>query len=227
MAKRIQLVGHLDAAELFERYRVAADQVVRSQVQIIWLLTSGKSLAEVAAASGYSTRWIQKLIHRYNTGGAAAWAFDAHRLGLKPITRRLWARKGQRPIARVNHRYQWLYLYGFLEFSSGEVVWYLFNTVNIEAFQKTLEARERGADTDKIIILVLDNAGWHTTEKIKPPEGLILLFLPPDTPELQPAERRWPLANEAVVNTSFPPWPTIWPTSCGRWLCRRRSSTGH
>ena len=72
MAKRIQLVGRLDAAELFERYRAAADRVARSQFQIIWLLTSGESLAEVAAASGYSTRWIQKLIHRYNAGGAAA-----------------------------------------------------------------------------------------------------------------------------------------------------------
>ena len=72
MAERIQLIGHLGAAELFERYRAAADRVARSQLQIIWLLTSGKSLAEVAAASGYSTRWIQKLIHRDNAGGAAA-----------------------------------------------------------------------------------------------------------------------------------------------------------
>jgi len=72
MAKRLQLVGHLDAAALFERYRAAADRVERSQLQIIWLLTSGKSLAEVAAASGYSTRWIQKLIHRDNAGGSAA-----------------------------------------------------------------------------------------------------------------------------------------------------------
>lgn len=72
MTKQIQLVGHLDAAELFERYRAAADRVARSQLQIIWLLTSGKSLAEVATASGYSTRWIQKLIHRDNAGGAAA-----------------------------------------------------------------------------------------------------------------------------------------------------------
>ncbi len=72
MAKRIQLVGHSDAAELFERYRAAADRVERSQLQIIWLLRRGKSLAEVAAASGYSTHWIQNLIHRYNAGGAAA-----------------------------------------------------------------------------------------------------------------------------------------------------------
>ena len=29
------------------------------------------------------------------------------------------------------------------------------------------------------------------------------MFLPPYTPELQPAERLWPLANEAVANHSF------------------------
>ena len=26
--------------------------------------------------------------------------------------------------------------------------------------------------------------------------------------------------------SSFTPWPTIWPTSCGRWPCRRRWSIG-
>ena len=41
----------------------------------------------------------------------------------------------------------------------------------------------------------LARPGWHVTEEIKPPEGPILLFLPPYTPELQPAERLWPLAN--------------------------------
>ncbi len=83
---------------------------------------------------------------------------------------------------------------------------YLFNTVNIEAFQKTLEAfaRELGAGTDMTIILVLDNAGWHTTEKIKPAEGLILLFLPPYTPELQPAERLWPLVNNIMILIAEP-----------------------
>ena len=139
------------------------------------------------------------------------WAFDEHRLGLKPITRRVWARQGQRPIARVNHRYQWLYLYGFVEPGSGQVVWYLFNTVNIEAFQKTLEAfaRETGAGTDKIIILVLDNAGWHTTEKIKPPEGLLLFFLPPYTPNSSPPNGcgRWP-TRPSSIQASRPSKPS-------------------
>src|SRR4051794_40460412 len=32
------------------------------------------------------------------------WATDEHRIGLKPILRRVWAPKGQRPIALGHHR---------------------------------------------------------------------------------------------------------------------------
>ncbi len=90
--------------------------------------------------------------------------------------------------------------------STGQLVWYLFNTVNVAAFQATIEAfaREAGAGPDKTVILVLDNAGWHISDKITPPEGLHLFPLPPYSPELQPAERLWPLANEAIANRSFP-----------------------
>ena len=33
-------------------------------------------------------------------------------------------------------------------------------------------------------------------------DGVILVFLPPSTPELQPAERLWTLANKAVADNS-------------------------
>ena len=48
-----------------------------------------------------------------------AWAFDEHRLGLKPIIRRIWAPKGQRPKARARPRYQWLYLYAYVQPQTG------------------------------------------------------------------------------------------------------------
>ena len=35
------------------------------------------------------------------------------------------------------------------------------------------------------------------------PEGIHLKFLPSGSPELQPAERLWPLTNEAVANGLF------------------------
>jgi transposase len=43
------------------------------------------------------------------------------------------------------------------------------------------------------VVLVLDNAGWHSSDKLVAPEGLMLAFLPPYSPELQPAERLWEL----------------------------------
>ena len=79
-------------------------------------------------------------------------------------------------------------------------------TVKAEVFSIALErfAKEVGAGKRKRIILVLDRAGWHTAKnKLKVPEGIHLEFLPPHSPELQPAERLWPLSNEGVANRHF------------------------
>lgn len=55
----------------------------------------------------------------------------------------------------------------------------------------------------KEIILVVDGAPWHRTPKLHLPPGLHLAFLPPCTPELQPAERLWPALNEGVANRPY------------------------
>src|SRR5215204_3846381 len=48
------------------------------------------------------------------------WATDEHRIGLKPILRRVWAPQGKRPIALGHHRYKWLYVTAFVQPTSGE-----------------------------------------------------------------------------------------------------------
>ena len=40
------------------------------------------------------------------------WFFDEHRVGLKPILKKVWSKVGHRPEAIVQHRYEWLYVYG-------------------------------------------------------------------------------------------------------------------
>ena len=89
---------------------------------------------------------------------------------------------------------------------TGEVHWLVLPTVNAEVFSIALEsfAGEVGAGKRKRILLVVDGAGWHTAKKrLKVPEGIHLEFLPPHSPELQPAERLWPLSEEAVANRHF------------------------
>ena len=82
-------------------------------------------------------------------------------IGLKPILRRVWAPRGQRPIARGHHRYEWFYVTAFVSPATGESFWYLSTGVDKELFEDTLAlfAREAGAGRDRIILLVLDGAG--------------------------------------------------------------------
>src|SRR5918911_223137 len=72
MWTRFAVAAHLSADELARRYRAARDPVERSRWQMIWLLVSGRPLGEVAAVTGYSTRWVREVVRRYNTEGATA-----------------------------------------------------------------------------------------------------------------------------------------------------------
>ena len=107
----------------------------------------------------------------------------------------------------MQHRFEWRYLVGFVHPASGLTVWHLATAVNIELFSAELEAfaREVGANPTKQIVhvLVLDGADWHASARLCVPEHEHLLFLPPYSPELQPAEHLWPLTNTAVVNRHF------------------------
>jgi transposase len=133
------------------------------------------------------------------------WSEDEHRLGLKPILRRVWARRGERPLARVRPRYEWLYLVGFVHPESGRTSFWLVPRIDAAIFAQVLRAfaEEQQASREKPILLVLDRAGWHVAREIVPPEGVRLVFLPPYSPELQPAERLWSLCDEPLINRSF------------------------
>jgi hypothetical protein len=47
------------------------------------------------------------------------WAQDEARRGLQPVLRRVWAPRGERPIAWVNPRDEWLWVYGFVHPPTG------------------------------------------------------------------------------------------------------------
>jgi len=61
-------------------------------------------------------------------------------------------------------------------------------------------AREAEVGLARIIVLVLDNAGWHGPANLKIPDGIRLIYLPRYSPELQPAETLWALVDEPIVN---------------------------
>ena len=78
------------------------------------------------------------LEQQYPGAQVEVWSFDEHRLGLKPIIRKIWAPVGHRPIAEVDHRYEWTYLYGFVHPSTGDTEWLILPRVNGHWFNQAL-----------------------------------------------------------------------------------------
>src|SRR3954453_2941494 len=63
------LAAHLSPAELGQRYRAARCPVERSHLQIVWLLSLGRSEREVAQVTGYGRRWVGEVARRYEEEG--------------------------------------------------------------------------------------------------------------------------------------------------------------
>jgi transposase len=109
------------------------------------------------------------------------------------------------PTAPSDRHYDWLYVYGLVRPTTGQSWWGLLPTVSTAAMSAALAefARDEGIDATHRAVIVWDGAGGHTSGKLVMPAGIDLVPLPPASPELQPAERLWPLVNEAVANRSF------------------------
>ena len=143
---------------------------------------------------------------RYALARVELWTMDEHRVGLKPILRKVWAKRGKRPVAVIRPQYKWLWVVAFVCPQSGETSWWMVPaTLTARTFTNLLRgfAAERGAGPKARILLVLDNAGWHTGHDVSTPEGVELIPLPPYSPELQPAEHLWGLCDQVLVNRCF------------------------
>lgn len=52
-------------------------------------------------------------------------------------------------------------------------------------------------------ILILDNGAFHHAKKLKLPNNIALLFLPPYSPELNPAEKMWRHFKDKVSMVAY------------------------
>jgi hypothetical protein len=71
---------------------------------------------------------------------------------------------------------------------------------------QALAAFARWADPDgrKVLVLIVDTAGWDVADQLVVPPNVVLHHLPSCTPELQPAEALWALVRETLANKTFP-----------------------
>jgi transposase len=53
-------------------YRKATDPVLRTHLLMVWRVSVGDSLGEVAEMVGYSKKWTTEIVRRYESGGVEA-----------------------------------------------------------------------------------------------------------------------------------------------------------
>lgn len=109
MPRRLSLVSHLSCDTLEQRYRDATDVVARTHYQILWLLASGKTTAQVGEVTGYSLRWIRVIANRYNQHGEMGVGDGRHRNpGAEPLLNEVQqAQLLQALVAPVNESGLW------------------------------------------------------------------------------------------------------------------------
>jgi transposase len=154
---------------------------------------------------GGFARRVRDVVREHPEAEVQVWAEDEGRFGLIPSCRRIWAPKGKRPTMSSRRRYEWRYLFSFVRPQTGETINIIGSTVSAAIMSAVLQefADDAGLGAKRRAVLVLDGAGWHVAKDLRVPEGIHLVFLPPYSPELQPAERLWPIVNEAVANRGF------------------------
>jgi putative transposase len=146
------------------------------------------------------------------------WFQDEMRLGQKNPRTRRWAPRGTRPRATADLRTKSAYLFGAICPARGVGAAIVMPQADTEAMRHHLDEIARNVAPKAHAIVLLDQAGWHTTGKLRVPENLSLLPLPPKSPELNPTENVWQFLRQSKLsNRIFNGYQAIVDAACQAW----------
>ncbi len=92
---------------------------------------------------------------------------------------------------------EYIYLYGAVAPKDGTCVYLIMPTSNTACFQVFLDVLARKFARQDIL-LVLDGAPNHRCGDLVVPDNVMLLYLPPYSPELNPKENLWDEIREKI-----------------------------
>lgn len=146
------------------------------------------------------------------------WFQDEMRLGQKNTCVRQWARTGSRPRQPADLRYQSAYLFGAICPARGTGAAIMMPTADTHAMQCHLSEISRTVTNGAHAVILMDQAAWHTTAALEIPENLSLMFIPPKSPELNPAENIWQYLRQTwLAGRIFDSYEAILDAGCQAW----------
>lgn len=164
------------------------------------------------------------------------WWQDEARIGQKNKLTRRWARRGTRPSAPNEQRTQWAYIFGAICPQKGTAAGLVMPYCDTQAMNAHLAEISAQVEPGHHAVLLLDQAGWRTSQALQTPSNITLLPLPAKAPELNPVENLWQFmrdnhlsnrisATTTTSSTTAAPPGTPLPTNPGA-SCPSVSETG-
>ena len=127
---------------------------------------------------------------------------DESRFGLFTKNGKALTAKGVKPICPFQQVFQSTYLFGAFSPITGQHFMMELPHCNADTFQLFLNEMSK-EDPDEFKIIVLDNGAFHKAKSLVIPENIALIFLPPYSPELNPAENIWARLKRTFTNRLF------------------------
>lgn len=128
------------------------------------------------------------------------WFQDEMRVGQKNGQVYQWAKTGSRPRQPKDQRYENAYLFGAVCPQRGAGAALVMPWANTEAMQKHLGEIAKEVAAGAHALVLLDQAGWHTTAKLDVPGNITLVPLPPACPELNSQENVWQFLRQNYLS---------------------------
>ena len=139
-------------------------------------------------------------------------------MGQKNGHARIWAKTGTRPRLPADQRYANAYLFGAICPMGAKGAALVLPFANTRAMQMHLDEISCNVAAKAHGVVLMDCAGWHSTDKLKVPKILTIILLPSRSPELNPIENIWQyLRQNWLSNRVFEDYDAIIEAGCQAW----------
>jgi hypothetical protein len=132
------------------------------------------------------------------------WFQDEARVGQKGSLSYVWPPIGSRPAMVRDNRHDTAYIFGAICPARGVGAAIVTPTVNTECMNLHLAEISTQVTPGSIAALICDGAGWHQSGgKLTLPDNVVMLPLPPYSPELNPMENVWDYLRANKLSTGI------------------------
>lgn len=150
---------------------------------------------------------VKLLRKRFPGKAIQLWFQDEARIGQQGTVCRMWADTGSCPRAIRQTNYKWTYLFGSVCPLTGKSHGWRMPYANTWIMNLYLKDFSKQLASNVHALMVMDGAGWHSSNDLEIPDNVSILLLPLYSPELNPTELIWRLLRQRKLSNRL--YPTI------------------